>query len=224
MNYNVIGYFKHGLDFINIINSNKIVKNDFLDPFAVIIILGLVSYYPIGTKIAIHNNRVYIQANDIFQGIQRYMYGDKKTDINILFGPILYSINYYMNADKKDKYIPLFKRALLGLANLKKTYITKDIVYSISRLMDLVQYGISNVKNILKDEELEYSQIDKIKNQIYDEFNKVWEEKHFTIILQLFDDISQKGENSKTNLLLCIEYYIRDIESDLIEKINNIIN
>jgi len=223
---NFLNYIKCSFDIANILKTNNQIKNDIVDPFSIIVLLGVLSYYPIGTKIAIHNNRLYIQLNNILQGIERYYYGDKKTDINILFCPILYAIKKYINSND-NKFIFIFKRALIGLNNLKKTYTTQDIVYSINRLIDLINYGITNEKNFLNDNDFEFTKIDKIKNNIYDEFNTVWTEDNFNIIIKLFNQLENKindnNFNKNYNLLYTIENYIRSTESELIDKLNNII-
>ena len=73
-------------------------KNDKLDPLSVIVKMFIYAYKPIGTKISIHNNRIYIQESGIWQGTVRTLYGDSKNDINIIFFPIVFACkNYLLN-------------------------------------------------------------------------------------------------------------------------------
>ena len=94
-------------------------KNDILDPLSVIIKLFLYSYKPIGTKISILNNKIIIQDNTFYQGGVRKLYGDSKNDINIMFLPIIYACEKYLNKENKKLYKPLFERALISFDKLK---------------------------------------------------------------------------------------------------------
>ena len=55
-----------------------------LDPLSVIIKLAILSNKPIGTKIRIDNNNIYLQEPGNFQAICRYMFKNNKTDIQYL--------------------------------------------------------------------------------------------------------------------------------------------
>ena len=245
---NMLSILKYSTDFIKNLN-NKVDRNDYLDPLSVIITLALNSYYPIGTKLAIHKNQIFLQSNNVLQGAQRYWYGDKKTDINILHYPILYAVNtYIINNIHYNEYnnelIELFIKSRLGLIKLRDTYINKDIIYSINRLIEILDYGIeyNNKKssNILDNDILDNNEKirknsfnilfeekntkDNIKFQIYDEINKIWTKKHITTMLFLLDELKKKTDNNRDNLIYCIEYYIKDMEIKLIEKVNLVFN
>jgi len=244
----MLSILKYSTDFIKNLN-NKVDRNDYLDPLSVIITLALNSYYPIGTKLAIHKNQIFLQSNNVLQGAQRYWYGDKKTDINILHYPILYAVNtYIINNIHYNEYnnelIELFIKSRLGLIKLRDTYINKDIIYSINRLIEILDYGIeyNNKKssNILDNDILDNNEKirknsfnilfeekntkDNIKFQIYDEINKIWTKKHITTMLFLLDELKKKTDNNRDNLIYCIEYYIKDMEIKLIEKVNLVFN
>jgi len=248
----MLSIIKYGSDIIKNLN-NKIDRNDYLDPLSVIIILALNSYYPVGTKLAIHKNHIFLQSNNVLQGAQRYWYGDKKTDINILHLPILYAIKTYIinniqYSEYKNELIELFKKSKLGLIKLRDTYINKDIIYSINRLIDMFEYSINNNisnNNILDDEIQDNIQIrnksplvstgynslfeekntnENIKFKIYEEINKIWTKKHILTILFLLDELNKRLDNNRDNLIYSIEYFIKDMESKLIEKVNLVFN
>jgi hypothetical protein len=82
------------MDSVNNITSTN--KNDILDPLSIIVKLFIYYHKPIGTKISIGNNRIYIQDSTYIQGFLRRYNGDSKNDINILLCPILYSFISYL--------------------------------------------------------------------------------------------------------------------------------
>ena len=82
------------MDAVNNITSNN--KNDILDPLSIIVKLFIYYYKPLGTKISIGNNRIYIQDSTYIQGLVRRYNGDSKNDINILLCPILYACITYL--------------------------------------------------------------------------------------------------------------------------------
>ena len=208
---------KCGTDIIKSLNT-KIERNDYLDPLSVIVILGLNSYYPLGTKLAIHSNQIYLQSNNLLQGPQRYFYGDKKTDINILFFPIIYATKQYIinikDKEIKEDLIKLFEKTKIGLIKLRDTYINQDIIYSINRLIDIIDKGLKfeQFNEIINDE--------SIKFKIYDEINKIWSIKHIKCLLLLFEELEKRNDNNRNNLILSIEYFIKDMEYLLVDKIN----
>jgi len=214
---NMLTILKCGTDIIKSLNT-KIERNDYLDPLSVIVILGLNSYYPLGTKLAIHSNQIYLQSNNLLQGPQRYFYGDKKTDINILFFPIIYATKQYIinmeDKEIKEDLIKLFEKTKIGLIKLRDTYINQDIIYSINRLIDIIDKGLKfeQFNEIINDE--------SIKFKIYDEINKIWTNKHIKCLLLLFEELDKRNDNNRNNLILSIEYFIKDMEYLLVDKIN----
>ena len=79
-----------------IVNITSTSKNDILDPLSIIVKLYLYYSKPVGTKISVGNNRVYIQNSTYIQGVWRRYNGDSKNDINILVCPILFACVYYL--------------------------------------------------------------------------------------------------------------------------------
>ena len=92
-----------------LINKNK---NDTLDPLSIVIKLFIYAYKPIGTKISISNNRIYIQEIGVFQSTIRSLYRDSKNDINIIFLPIIYACKFYLAEENKHRYLLLFNKLL----------------------------------------------------------------------------------------------------------------
>jgi len=72
------------------IANNKLVNlaEYILDPLSVIVKLAILSNKPVGTKLQILSNTVYIQEPGIWQPICRYSFNTNKTDLQYLYNPI----------------------------------------------------------------------------------------------------------------------------------------
>ena len=231
---NIIKTVNFGLGIINNTSLYKNMKSDVIDPFALIVVLALLSYYPIGSKISINNNRIYIQEKAMYQGIQRYMHGDICTDINILFMPIEYALNNYLLSADRNKFIELFKKSSLGLSQLLKTYQGKTISFTIKKLIDLfdeyININIDDQDNLYENQSNDYSlikknpNIDKIKINIYEQIKNAWTNERYNIVFELFNQLEKKNSYDRSNILDSIESYIRDVESDSIDIISCIVN
>ena len=127
-------------------------KNDILDPLSVVIKLFIYSFKPVGTKISIGYNKLYIQENTYVQGVWRRLNGDTKNDVNILLCPILYACENYLkcknkiNNEEHAVFLAIFKITLDGLVNMKQTYAGTPIVYNIEHIVNIINLFIENQK------------------------------------------------------------------------------
>ena len=78
-----------------------------LEPLQVMIQLGILSFCPIGTKLSISENILYLQEPSFTQGILRWYMNDNKDDLYYLFQAIRRYYQWYKPAEKE-----LFKRIL----------------------------------------------------------------------------------------------------------------
>ena len=69
---------KKGYDYITNKNQTPALNIQILEPLSVIIKLATVSLYPIGTKIAVYNNKLRIHSPTIFQGTIRWSCGSTR--------------------------------------------------------------------------------------------------------------------------------------------------
>ena len=100
-------------------NSYKNYKTELflLEPMSSIIRLAILSFSDEGTKIAISNNKIYVQEPSYLQPILRKIYGANRTELSHLLRPIVICKKRY---DEKDKSIKnIFKFAVKGLKKLK---------------------------------------------------------------------------------------------------------
>ena len=103
-----------------------------LEPLQSMVQIALLSISPIGTKVAIQENILYLQTPGFTQPISRWYYSDKKDDLYFLFQVIKRFIKWY-NPEVTDKspiskklYELIVTMAIKGLDNLIKTYNNTD--------------------------------------------------------------------------------------------------
>jgi len=112
-----------------------------LDPLTTMIKLALLGYKPVGTKLAIDNNKIYFQEPFYLQGVFRWAYGYKKYELHHLLNPIIKAVKRYSVSNPSIKFI--FQSAILGLDRLKETYNNSSSVTVHS--LDLYTSIINNV-------------------------------------------------------------------------------
>jgi len=95
-----------------------------LEPLQALIQIGFLSYYPIGTKLTIQNNILYIQAPTYNQSVTRWYNNDTQEDLFYLFNIFCRFKKFY--TDEKTEYSELFllliELAKNGINNLIRTY------------------------------------------------------------------------------------------------------
>ena len=119
-----------------------------LDPLSVIIKLAILSNKPIGTKICISNNIIFLQDPGPFQAFCRYIFSTTKSDIQYIYNPIQLACQQYLSKDavsKNPKLKELFKCAQNGLIRLSETYKS----CSINRLC--INYYATLIYNYLQE-------------------------------------------------------------------------
>ena len=96
-----------------------------LEPLQVMINLAVLGFCPIGTKININNNMLYLQQPTFTQVLWRWWEGDSKDDLYYLFHAIRRYYKWYKNEDNKI-YNYILDLAKTGIKNLIKTYQKAD--------------------------------------------------------------------------------------------------
>jgi len=206
------------MDAVNNITSNN--KNDILDPLSIIVKLFIYYYKPLGTKISIGNNRIYIQDSTYIQGLVRRYNGDSKNDINILLCPILYAcITYLKNEEIRDLYLPIFQISLQALTNMKQTYANTPIIYNIEHIINVVQMfvneSVPNINNIINPD----TPLFKIKEHIYQQMNQVWTTDRKNILFGFIKEImdvnnlvlKQNLIDGLTKFMDCMDIFVSNI-------------
>lgn len=192
----------------NILPDNKTIDLQFyiLDPLSVIIKLAILSNKPVGTKICIDKNIIYIQDPGIFQSFCRYAFKNDKTDLQYLYNPIEIACREFLNTKVVQQYpkIPdLFKCAQNGIVKLIETYRS----CSIMRLCLNYFYSIiSNYFVLLQDNKFidvffrKDAMTPLYTTEINEKMIKLWTPDKIKIILNITSYLSILNENAETDV------------------------
>ena len=114
---------------VNILPDDKTVNLQLfiLDPLSVIIKLAILSNKPIGTKICIDKNIIFLQEPGPFQAFCRLIFKSNKTDLQYLYNPIETACKKYLTK-QNTKIKDLFRCAQHGILKLIETYKNCSII------------------------------------------------------------------------------------------------
>ena len=130
--------------------------------------LALLGICPIGTKLRIQENILYVQQPTFMQPLSRWYNADKKDDLYFLYSVIKRYIKWYNPASSKkspltvELYQLITTMAMEGLNHLFKTYSSSDantVIHVIQMYKNLLEY---NNDKILVDEYI----VDVEKNKV----------------------------------------------------------
>lgn len=96
-----------------------------LEPLQVMITLAILGFSPIGTKVNIYKNTLYLHKPSFLQGAWRWYEGDSKDDLYYLFHAIRRYYKWYKNKDN-EIYDYILSLAKEGITKLMETYKTAD--------------------------------------------------------------------------------------------------
>lgn len=128
-------------------SNNKKEKLDYvLEPLQSMVQLCLLSFCPIGTKLTIYDNLLYIQQPSIGQGIIRYLNDDTKDDLYFLMNVFRRFIIYYdfLKTEYPEMYRLLIQYSQQGLDKLIQTYSDASKV-SLLHSLKMYKLILSNV-------------------------------------------------------------------------------
>lgn len=175
------------------ISNNKLVNlaEYILDPLSVIVKLAILSNKPVGTKLQIALNNVYIQEPGIWQPICRYSFNTNKTDLQYLYNPIELSCKKYLTEEYVKNYpnIPkLFECAQNGLNKLSETYKHCSMIrlclnyYNgiITNHFEKLRYH-TFLQGLFKKDNMSGFYTDEILHQ----FDRIWVTDKIVVILNL---------------------------------------
>jgi hypothetical protein len=198
-------------------NNNINMRAFVLEPLTVIIKLAIISNKPVGTKIRIDNNVIYIQEPGLFQGICRYYFKTNKTDIHFLYNPIECACRKYLNTtaiQQNPKIKELFKCAQNGISKLIETYKSCSIITL------CLNYYLSLISNYLDTPYVDTLFIKNDMTLLYDtcileKFSKMWSPDKIKIVLNLttflLSDVS--AQTNVKSLETIIDTIDKDIHS-----------
>lgn len=177
-------------------SNHRKEKLDFvLEPLQAMVQLCLLSFCPVGTKLTIYDNLLYIQYPGISQGLIRYLNDDTKDDLYFLLNVFRRFLIYYdfLKVNHSDLYKLLIHYGQQGLDKLIQTY---SDVNKVSLLHSLKMY-----KLILKNS----SFFESVNDEYYenDTVDTTKKNSETTMFMTWFTQIEQQTpveDTHKTNL------------------------
>ena len=169
-------------------NKNMKEQSDMiLEPLQVMITLSILGFCPIGTKITISNNTLYLHRPTMVQGLLRWWEGDSKDDLYYLFHAIRRYYKWYKNENNK-----LFKELLVlaqkGIKNLIKTYQKaekKSILHTLSLYGSILELETPDLFNKTTDDKDSVT-IDKV----FETVKSLYDNKILLIVSCMFKMLS----------------------------------
>jgi hypothetical protein len=170
---------------VNILPDDKTVNLQLfiLDPLSVIIKLAILSNKPIGTKICIDKNIIFLQEPGPFQAFCRLIFKSNKTDLQYLYNPIETACKKYLTK-QNTKIKDLFKCAQHGILKLIETYKNCSIIKL------CLNYYFTLISNYLEEKYNESLFRKDNMSPLYtpemlEKMGKVWSQDKIDIVLNL---------------------------------------
>lgn len=123
----------------SMLNIYNLFKKDYkkerfdiiLEPLQAMIQLSFLAFYPIGSKLSINNNLIFIQTTNWSQGLVRTYNHDKRDDMFFIFNAIIRFNRFYSylreeNDELRALYDLLITLSKLGIDKLVQTYSNVD--------------------------------------------------------------------------------------------------
>lgn len=200
-----------------IANKPKEKVDMILEPFQSMIQLALLSIYPVGTKLQIKENLLYLQSPTMIQPLSRWYHSDKKDDLYFLYSVIKRFIKWYNPTINKkspinaELYKLITSMGIEGLNSLFKTYSSSDsntVIQVIQMYRNLLEH---NNDKILLDEFLVHSEKNKINiDGLFENIITIYEPTIIRVIHNILvliknetDITVQRNIIEGFNLILC---------------------
>jgi len=115
-----------------------------LEPLQALLQIGFLAFYPIGSKLAIHNNILTVQAPGYTQNVRRWYNNDKKEDVFYLYNVFSRFNKFYKTvlasgagvgaSENAALFSLLNELAKTGINNLTRTYNQTDKIHILHTL------------------------------------------------------------------------------------------
>lgn len=193
-------------------NNNINIKLFILDPLSMIIKLAIIGNKPVGTKILIQNNIIYLQEPGPFQAFCRYVLNTNKTDLQYMYNPIQIACQSFLskeNIQKTPRIKSLFMCAQIGIEKLKETYKSCSMIclclnYYHTIITNFVEQ-IYNDTIFMKD-----SMTLLYTKEVIEQLNCQWSEEKIKVILDLISFLT--NDKMATNNVKSLENIMDNID------------
>jgi len=199
-------------------NNNVNIKLFILDPLSIIIKLAIIGNKPIGTKILIQNNVIYLQEPGPFQAFCRYMFNTNKTDLQYMYNPIQIACQTFLtkeNIQKIPRMKSLFICAQIGIEKLKETYKSCSMI---CLCLNYYHTIITNsVEQIYNDTIFRKDSMSSLyTKEIIEKLNIQWSQEKIKVILDLItfltnDKMAINNVKSLENIMDTIDIESQEI-------------
>jgi hypothetical protein len=110
-----------------------------LEPLQALLQIGFLAFYPIGSKLAIHNNILTVQSPGYTQNVRRWYNNDKKEDVFYLYNVFSRFNKFYKTVlagagENAALFALLNELAKTGINNLTRTYNQTDKIHILHTL------------------------------------------------------------------------------------------
>jgi hypothetical protein len=114
-----------------------------LEPLQALLQIGFLAFYPIGSKLAIHNNILTVQPPGYTQNVRRWYNNDKKEDVFYLYNVFSRFNKFYKTVlssggggggENAALFVLLNELAKTGINNLIRTYNQSDKIHILHTL------------------------------------------------------------------------------------------
>jgi len=190
-------------------NKQKDKIDMILEPLQSMIQLALLSICPVGTKLRIKENILYLHTPNITQPFIRWYNADKKDDLYFLYAVIKRFIKWYnpvLNAKSimsEELYQLIITMSIEGLGNLFKTYTSSDsntVIHVIQMYKNLLEY---NNDKIMIEDYIVDGEKNKINiDEVFEKIIVIYEKNIMQVIYYTLLQAKEETEyNYKTNII-----------------------
>ena len=148
-----------------------------LEPLQAMIQISLLSVCPIGTKLTIQDNILYLQHPNLIQPFQRWYNSDKKDDVFYLFQVIRRFMKWQEKYENDKLYDLIIEMGKKGLDNLMTTYSNSD--------SNTVIQVIHMYKSLLENKKVEEKDQENNIDEIFEKINKIYNKQICDIIYNI---------------------------------------
>ena len=180
-----------------------------LEPLQSMLQLALLSICPVGTKLRIKENILYLQMPNIAQPIVRWYNADKKDDLYFLYAVIKRFITWYnptlnnTSLMSMELYQLIITMSIEGLNNLFKTYTASDsntVIHVIQMYKNLLEYN--NDKIMIEDYIVDGDKNKINIDEVFEKIITIYDENILSIIyFSLLQAQAETEYNNKNNVI-----------------------
>ena len=182
------------------VQRKPFIADYMLNPMSTIIELAVLSTKPIGTKLYVADNTIYMDEPGVFQALCRFTAGSSSDDVHLLFNPILIACKTF---NENVRAQSLMTKAIVGLKRLRQTYeniplVSGFIGYYITIIGIFLTNKTDRINVIFEGEPAQrmfYTDV------CINELNGAWTHDSINLVANLFDNQS----------ISAVEQFIKDI-------------